>query len=110
MQISDPVDLISKITLLENNYMIFPIMSNKKTYGEVYLVDKNGQRKQLPGIEFVSNQNDKDHRPYRANDVPTMVANVHESKHVSNGNYSSYSFVFPDEVYDRLIKYAFMEY
>ena len=110
MQISDPVDLISKITLLEDNYMIFPVMSNKKTYGAIYLVDKNGARKQLPGIEFVSNINDKDHKPYRANNVPTLVANVHESKYVPNGKYSNYSFVFPDEVYDRLIKYAFTEY
>ena len=110
MQIQDAVDLISKITLLENNNMIFPIMSNKKTYGQISLVDKNGFKKRLPGIRFISNDNDSKHIPYSSDNIPTVVGNVYDNNPITNGNYSKYSMVFPDEVYDLLIRYAKMEY
>lgn len=110
MQIQDAVDLISKITLLENDNMIFPVMSNKKSYGQLSLVDKNGVKKHIPGIRFISNPSDNTHTPYTSSGVPTLVSNVQENQLITNGTYSSYSFVFPDEVYDRLIKYAMMEY
>ena len=111
MQIGSPEDIIGKMSFLQKDYMIFPAMSNKKTYGAIYLEDQNGNRVHIPGIKFIHNWNDPNEVAYKAEGIPQMVTSLDsDGKPITRGDFSKYHFVLSDEVYDRLITYANMEY
>lgn len=111
MQIGTPEDLIGKISFLQKDYMVFPTMSNKKTYGAIFLEDQNGNRVHLPGIRFIHNWNDSNKVAYTAENIPQLVSSLtSDGTPITRGDYSKYSFVLSDEVYKSLISYATMEY
>lgn len=111
MQIGSPEDIIGKMSFLQKDYMIFPAMSNKKTYGAIYLEDKNGNRVHIPGIKFIHNWNDPNKNVYKAEGIPQIATSLDsDGKPITRGTYSKYHFILSEEVYDRLITYANMEY
>jgi hypothetical protein len=56
LAMTDPEDVIAKIKLLQEGYIIPPTLSSKKTYSPIQILDTKNQRPVLlPGMQFVAN-------------------------------------------------------
>jgi uncharacterized protein (DUF1330 family) len=117
-------DAISKITLVLDNYIVPPTLSNKKTYQPIQVIDSKTERPiPLPGTQYVANRvniqtDDSSKEVYRATNVPVLVDKTFGGKFItSSGKMTTFRvdrlekhFVVSDDVYDTLINYAFSEY
>lgn len=56
MQMTNSEDAVDKMTLLLDNYITPPTLSNKKTYQPIHVIDrKTGQVVPLPGVQYIAN-------------------------------------------------------
>lgn len=124
MQMTNSEDAISKITLVLDNYIVPPTLSNKKTYQPIQVIDSKTERPiPLPGTQYVANRvnvqtDDSSKEVYSAINVPVLVDKTFGGKFItSSGKMTNFRvdrlekhFVVSDDVYDTLINYAFSEY
>lgn len=116
MQISSAEDFISKMVYLQNDEFPFLTMSNKKTYGCVFLRDKvTGERYRIPGISFRKNAK-TDVRSDGSTSIPFAVdeetlpiltdATYNGQLLVSGDKNQNKYFILPESVYSTLMFYA----
>lgn len=123
MQMTNSEDAVDKMTLLLDNYITPPTLSNKKTYQPIHVIDrKTGQVVPLPGVQYIANtQNvqteDSTAEVYNAINIPVLVDRTFNGEFITkSGKLQKQSpdnnkhFVLSDDVYDALIRYAFSEY
>lgn len=116
MGITNPEDIVSKITLLLEGDITPPTLSNKKTYQPIQIIDATTNRQtQLPGIKYIANRENTQEKGatsevYKANNVPILVDKPWIKRAKNDFTIGGKEFVVADEIYDILIKYAFSEY